>query len=505
MNNYLTAHAAAGNEGLSESLNFTAPQMAGYARKRAHRTLPPQGGAEYGVQGSGKTTTIRFRISGDEFLDPSTLAIKFKVSNSKATNPLLHVAPMYGYFQRFRVLINGYTVEEISDFHRTCSLIDACSSRDGVYQQRCKQGWWGDAIGRNAAGGLVTDNEETFVVPFRASGLFNNFGNKFLPLKYIPQMDIELELASLDEILLCLNPLQNAGAGTGIVASDITISDVRLLFDTIMLDSSIEDQFYQHLEAGNTLDIPFASWRNTRQVMTANNFYVQTACNVKSARSIFFSVIKNNTTTGNPEDMDVNEVAVLAPTGLLAAMAPTTGAAGMFYRHGIKNLEIQVGSNVYPDSPVSSTAEFFHYLSVAWNKHHTYSDPLGITWQEYNNDLSGPYTQSFGNFGTSDLALTDLGPYPSSSRLNDGTVALNAVTNTNLDTYAAVRNYQSRFIVGFNLEKLLDMYASGLSLENDVIQIKCDCKGTAATASIMLHYNCILRVGRGTIDLLERA
>jgi hypothetical protein len=136
MNNFLLAHAAAGNETLSESLNFVAPAMAGYARKLMHRTLPPQGGSDYGPQGSGRTTTIRFRMSGDEFLDPSTLAIKFKVTNANVNNPLLHVAPMYCYFSRFRVLINGYTCEEISDFHRTCALIDACSSRESVYQQR---------------------------------------------------------------------------------------------------------------------------------------------------------------------------------------------------------------------------------------------------------------------------------------------------------------------------------------------------------------------------------
>jgi hypothetical protein len=128
---------------------------------------------------------------------------------------------------------------------------------------------------------------------------------------------------------------------------------------------------------------------------------------------------------------------------------------------------------------------------------------LGITYQEYNNDKSGPYTNGGGNFTTSDLALSDLGPYPVVP------VAVAGAPPT-LNHYAAVRNYMSCFIVGFNLEKLLDMWASGLSLENEMVQIKGDCKqNVGATApvqaSIMLHYNCVLRISRGQIDVLERA
>jgi hypothetical protein len=133
MNNYLLAHADKGNDTLSESLRFEAPDTALYVRRRHHRQNPPLGGSEYGAPGSGRTSVIKFRVSGDEFLDPSTLAVKFTVENKNTTQALSHVAPMYCYFSRLRILVNGYTVEEIQDFHRTCSLIDACSSRDGVY------------------------------------------------------------------------------------------------------------------------------------------------------------------------------------------------------------------------------------------------------------------------------------------------------------------------------------------------------------------------------------
>jgi hypothetical protein len=308
-------------------------------------------------------------------------------------------------------------------------------------------------------------------VPFRASGLFNNINNKFLPLKYIPQLEIEFELAGIDDFLLCLNPSSSATPAHRIAASDITVSDGRLLYDTILLDSGIEDKFYKHLEAGGTLDLPFSTWRNTRQVITNGSFAVQTAANVKSAKSVFFSVIKKNEQLidgAADEDRDFNITSALATTGLAAVMQPTAGAAGMFYRNGLQNLELQLGSNIYPDSPVSSTAEFFHYLEVAWNKQNSYVDPIGITWQEYNNDKSGPYTPGEGNqFGTSDLALTDLGPYP----------VVPALTATPLlDHYAAVRNYGSRFICGFNLERLLDSFYSGISLENEVISVKADCK-----------------------------
>lgn len=505
MQNYLLAHAQSGNEGLSESLNFTAPQMAGYARKRSHRTLPPLGGATYGLQSSGQTTTIRWRVSGDEFLDTSTVNIKFTVTNNNVEQPLVMVAPAYCFFRRLRVLVNGYPVEEIDDYHRTCALIDACSSRDAVYSQRVKQGWWFDIIGRNQAGSLVRDNSETFVVPLRGSGLMNNYGNRFLPLKYIPSIDLELEMCSLDECAYLLKPRAGAGNGTELTPANLVFSDFRLMFDTVMLDSGIEDQFYKHLEQGNTLDIAFATWRNSRQAMTPNDFFIQTTANVKSARSIFFSVIKKNESRpGNAADQDLDVLNVLVDTGLPAISFPTTGAAGQFYRHGLTDLDIQIGSNVYPDNKVSSSAEFYHYLSLAMNKHNSYDDTLGITWQEYNNDKSGVYTPNEGIFHTSDLALTDLGPYPQAPTIT-GTVGVgNAVTGFT-NCYAAVRNYGSRFICGFNLERLLDLAYSGLDLNNEVIQIKGKCKDEVAQASIMLHYNSILRISRSTIDVLEKS
>ena len=72
----------------------------------------------------------------------------------------------------------------------------------------------------------------------------------------------------------------------------------------------------------------------------------------------------------------------------------TTGAAGLFYRHGIKYLDVQVGNLSYPDSPIFDLAEFYHYISAAMNKHMSYSDGLGITLTEYNNDFTGLFNYS---------------------------------------------------------------------------------------------------------------
>lgn len=517
MEKFLLAHAQE-KETLSDSLNFQAPAAAFYGRRRNHRAMPPLGGSEYGLQGSGKTTSLRFRLSGDEFVDASTVCLKFKVSNANANNPLMLAAPAYCFFRRLRISINGYQVEEVDDFHRTCSLIDSCSSRDGVYAQKTKQGWWLDQIGKDVAntadGTIQRDNEEVFVVSLKGSGLLNNEGNKFLPLKYLPQIDLELETATIDEALYCLNPVQSATPAHVVSASDITLSDVRLMYDVIMLDTGIEDKFYQHLENGGTLDIPFATWRNSRQVMTANNFSVQVAANVKSARSLFFSVIKKNEQTANAEDVDPGVISVVSPTGLLAGMKPTTAASGQFYKHGVSNFQVQVGNQTMPDQPVSHSAEFMHYLQVAWNKHHSYVDPIGITWQEYNNDLSGPYTVSSTTSDTTDIGLVDLGPYPVPTRLSDGTgaaysggsnVTQGDLNNVRVNTYHALRNYTSKFIVGLNLEKLLDLHYSGMDLQNEVISITGKCKSTAAVCSVMLYYNAVLRIGKNTTDLLERS
>lgn len=495
MNNYLLAHAEKGNDTLSESLRFESPDTALYVRRRHHRQNPPLGGSEYSPPGGGKTSVIKFRVSGDEFLDPSTLAVKFTVENKNTTQPLVHVSPMHCYFSRLRVLVNGYTVEEIQDFHRVCSLIDACSPRDNVYNTRAKKGFWMDTVGQDADGTTDVDNVRSFVVPLIASGIFNNEGNKFLPLKYLPQVDIELEIAPVDDFLLMLKP--DTAASGSVAASDIVIKNVKLFYDTIMLDSTVENGFYNHLEKGGMLDIPFSTWRNSRvQINNQTAFNVQALANVKSARSLFVSVIKKN-------DAPVGNADATTITNQLR----TSGSAGMFYRHGIQNLDVQVGNLSYPDSPISDLAEFYHYLSVAMNKHHTYSDGLGITLTEYNNDLTSlfNYSKNQGN-----AANIDLGPYPNAliSRNYSGATAAEGTSNEwRNDILAAKNNYGSRFIIGFNLEKLLDKWMTGVSLESEVISVNCrNCSAAAnAAVSLMLHYNAVLRIGKNQVDLLERA
>ena len=492
MNNYLLAHADKGMDTLSESLRFEAPETALYVRRRHHRQSPPLGGSEYGPQGGNKTSVIKFRISGDEFMDASTLCVKFEIENSNANQPLIHVAPMWCLFSRLRLLINGYTVEEIQDFHRTCSLIAACSPRDNVYNNRAKQGFWMDAVGQNSNPSSPEENVRSFCVPLIGSGLFNNEGNKFLPLKYLPTIDIELDIAPIEDFLLMKKP--DTATGTAIAAGDITIRNVKLFYDTIMLDSSVENGFYSHLEKGGMLDIPFSTWRNTRvQINNQASFNAQLQANVKSARSLFVSVIKKNIApVGNADEATIT------------SQQRTTGAAGMFYKHGIKNLDVQVGNLSYPDSPISDLSEFYHYLAVAMNKHHTYSDGLGITLTEYNNDLTGLYNYS-KNYGNA--ANLDLGAYPVPLIARNLSSTEGSATEFRIDAFAAKNNYGSRFIVGFNLEKLLDKWMTGTSLESEVINVNCrNCTSAEDSAvSLMLHYNAVLRIGKHQVDLLERS
>jgi hypothetical protein len=502
MNNYLLAHADKGMDTLSESLRFEAPETALYVRRRHHRQNPPLGGSSYGPPGSGRTSVLKFRVSGDEFLDPSTLCVKFTVENKNTAQPLIFVAPMWCVFSRLRVLVNGFTAEEVQDAHRTASLIAACSPRDGVYNNRAKQGFWMDAVGQNSDPTNEDENVRSFCVPLIASGIFNNEGNKFLPLKYLPQVDIELEIAPIDDFLLMLKPdtgtiTSGVGANAAISASDIEIRNVKLFYDTIMLDSTVENSFYSHLEKGGTLDIPFSTWRNSRvQINNQTAFNVQALANVKSARSLYVSVIKQNAApVGNADAATIN------------AQLRTTGAAGMFYRHGIKDLDVQVGNLSFPDSPISDLAEFYHYLSVSMNAHHTYSNGLGITLTEYANDLTGLYNYS-KNYGNA--SNIDVGPYPqalSVKNLSAATVAEGTSTDWRVDAVAAKNNYGSRFIVGFNLEKLLDKWMTGISLESEVVSVNCrNCSAAQnAAVSLMLHYNAVLRIGKNQIDVLERA
>ncbi len=103
---------------LIDGLSFKMQPGASYVVERRSVTYHPQGSNIY--KPLAGTKLIRILLTGDNWLDPSTLRIMFNVNNDSTTEAKkLHVVGgPWCFFRRLRILAAGQLVEDIDNYHR---------------------------------------------------------------------------------------------------------------------------------------------------------------------------------------------------------------------------------------------------------------------------------------------------------------------------------------------------------------------------------------------------
>ena len=118
---------------LVDGLSFKLAPGASYVQDRRSVTFHPQGSNIYSpVQG---TRMIKFTLSGDNWMDPSTFRIAFDLVNTDAdvNKRLRPLGGPHTFFKRVRVLAGGQILEDISDYnrvHEMFSILRAKHSRE---------------------------------------------------------------------------------------------------------------------------------------------------------------------------------------------------------------------------------------------------------------------------------------------------------------------------------------------------------------------------------------
>ncbi len=110
-------------EVLIDSLSFKLPSSGQYVTDRRSCTFHTEGSNSYSANAG--TKVIRFRLAGDQWLDPSTLRIMFDVVNSDAdpaTKKLRPIGRAHAFFRRLRVSVRGQIIEDIDNYNRVCEL-----------------------------------------------------------------------------------------------------------------------------------------------------------------------------------------------------------------------------------------------------------------------------------------------------------------------------------------------------------------------------------------------
>ena len=107
----MESHAQSVEDNLIDSLSFKLKPGASYVTDRRSVTYFPQGGNSYSSTG---VKVIKILLTGDQWLDPSTVKIQFRFTNDHSTDALVpFTVGAHGFFRRFRLICGGQIVEDV--------------------------------------------------------------------------------------------------------------------------------------------------------------------------------------------------------------------------------------------------------------------------------------------------------------------------------------------------------------------------------------------------------
>ena len=184
-------------------------------------------------------------------------------------------------------------------------------------------------------------------------GLFEQ--DKLTPLRYAPLV-IELELVNnaSDALLSALSYSQQWN-----------ITDTQCKCDLLTLDNSLDNEYASHLLSGKSLPINFATWSHTNQ-STGNdkNFSANIHRALSRLKSIFITL--------NSADTESHKTV----NNFYHPMATVGGDAFNGNPYEIEDehsVQIQIGSKVVPEYPISSVTEAIYQLNqLVGRKTHIY-------------------------------------------------------------------------------------------------------------------------------------
>ena len=229
---------------LIDGLSFKLQPGASYVVDRRSVTYHPQGSNIY-TPGAG-TRLIRILLTGEDWMDPSTLRIMFNIRNNG--NNLQYLRLLGGpwcFFRRMRILAAGQLVEDIDQYnriHEMMHILIASESRDNDAAEAIGDVWndhkWQSGL-VGAPNWRGVPPQDYMTVLFKPlSGILNQ--NKLIPLRFAP-LTIKLELVDTFTEPIISN-FVNLGGFNGINSSQLwQIEQVQCKVDVCTLDNALHN------------------------------------------------------------------------------------------------------------------------------------------------------------------------------------------------------------------------------------------------------------------------
>ena len=349
-------HAQSIDDALIGGLSYKLKAGASYVTNRRSVSYFSSGGNQYSASG---VRVIKFNLTGDQWLDPSTFRVMFQFNNKDFTadgsiylkslswNPAV-------LFRRCRVICGGQVIEDIDDFNRLSLMLTALKSNEEQLEIAAEGFGSFDSRYANYAAdtrktyrlenhdeaGIVGQGRRAMFKPML--GIFNQ--DKLIPLRYAP-LQIELELVNSGADAVFVDAVTAGEKYT----PNWDITDVQCKCDLLTLDNSLENEYASHLLSGKTLPINFSTWNHTNQSTGGDkNFSAHINRGLSRLKSVFITLGYNESAT------------LKSCNNFFHPMSITlTDQYGIANEH---SFQVRVGSKLYPEYPVSSVTEALYQL-----------------------------------------------------------------------------------------------------------------------------------------------
>ena len=364
------------DDALIDSLSFKLSNSASYLTDRKSVTFWPTGSNIYKTN-SG-TKVIRFVLTNDNWLDPSTVRLMFNLVNNDATDTkmLRTISGGWSFFRRIRIMCQGTLIEDF-DYNRTHEMFEVLTSVHNRDNDDIENfGYRADTVapgvahstatlpGIKGAGGYQT-------IGFKlCSGILNQ--PKMLPLKYMP-LTIELELVN-DANDPIVTPGVDSVFTTTNTSNNWQLENVQIKCDICNLDNSLQNNYDSHLLSGKSLPINFNTYITQSQAIAGQDVGVSLNRAITRLKSIFVTFHQSaDTDATHKEWNDFNH--------------PMDNDVDLHYNKGYElEYQIQIGSKLFPEYPVRSLSESYAQLKKCLGILGSNFHSVSVTPLQYRND-----------------------------------------------------------------------------------------------------------------------
>ena len=348
-------HAQSVEDALIGGLSYKLKPGASYITNRRSVSYFASGGNQYSPNG---VRVMKFNLTGDQWLDPSTFRIRFQLNNLDwKADGLNYIKPLSWnpavFFRRARIIAGGQVIEDIDDFNRLSLMLTTIKSNEEQLMIASEGfGSFDDRYGVVAedhrkeyrskdydySGGVFQSRRVVFKPMF---GLLHQ--EKLLPLRYCP-LQIELELVNQGSDAV------HVGTHNGEThTANWDMTDVQVKCDLLTLDNSLENEYASHLLSGKSLPINFSTWNHTNQSTGGDKNF---SANINRALTRLKSVFITLHNTDGDWYKQANSFYHPIENSF-------TDQYGVVDEH---QYWVQIGSKLIPEYPVNSLSESLSQL-----------------------------------------------------------------------------------------------------------------------------------------------